>query len=197
MTAYDASVRHVRGLLFRDYVRMLRACKSADIGAHLQPQDMPYLSTRIEPDDWYPMASFERLGNAILHLVASDQLLPVQLWGRYSAKQLATAHPTLLWPGDPVATLESFRILRATFFDFDALEMLELHDEGAQLVIRYHMGMPAEEAAAYQTMGFFEGLLELCGARHGEATLRMKSWAGDARTLAVLRWRHPRSISNS
>ena len=50
------------------------------------------------------------------------------------------------------------------------------------------MGMPAEEAAAVQTMGFFEGLLELAGAKDIEAKFREKSWANDARTVLGLRW---------
>jgi hypothetical protein len=50
------------------------------------------------------------------------------------------------------------------------------------------MGMPAEEAAAMQTVGFIERLLELAGARNIEARLRQRSWIGDPRTLLVLRW---------
>lgn len=185
-------MRNVRGVLFVDYVRMLRACKSVDVRSHLAEEDMPYMSARIDAEAWYPMATFERLGNAILHFVANDQMLPVQLWGRYSATQLRNAHPALLVAGDPVETIQRFRLLRATFFDFEALDLVDVGTDSAQLAIRYHMGMPAEEAASYQTIGFFEGLLELAGAQHAEATLREKSWAGDARTLAVLRWRRPK-----
>jgi hypothetical protein len=185
-------VRHVRGVLFLDYVRMLRACKSVDMRAHLHEEDLPYLAQRIDGAAWYPMATFERLGNAILHLVAKGDMLPVRLWGRYSATPLRNAHPALLVAGNPIETIERFHLLRATFFDFDALQIDDLHEEGAHLVIRYHMGMPAEEAAANQTIGFFEGLLELAGAQHAEAELRERSWAGGARTLAVMRWRRPK-----
>jgi hypothetical protein len=53
------------------------------------------------------------------------------------------------------------------------------------------MGMPAEEAAAYQTMGFFEGLLELAGVRELRAAFRERSWDGDARTLIAISWQMP------
>jgi hypothetical protein len=66
-----------------------------------------------------------------------------------------------------------------------------LHEGDAQIAIRYHMGMPAEEAASVQTMGFFEALLELAGAKEIQARLREKSWAGNARTLLDLRWSSP------
>jgi hypothetical protein len=138
------------------------------------------------------MATFERLGNAILATVTRGELFPVQLWGRYSAVQLRTAHPMLLEPNNPPETLARFRVLRETFFDFDALDVPLLHDNEAHIVVRYYMGRPAEEAAAYQTMGFFEGLLELAGARDVTSRFQDKSWDGDDRTLLAIRWMPPR-----
>ena len=186
-------MRNVRGVLFLDYVRMLRSQKAVDWAAHLPPEDVQYLSTKIEPDAWYPMTTFERMGNEILRHVARGELFRVQLWGRYSAAQLRAAHPLLLEPNHPIETINRFRVLRATFFDFVALEVPMLHDDEAHVVIGYHMGMPAEEAAAYQTMGFFEGLLELAGAKEIRAKFSERSWAGDPRTLLELRWDPPRA----
>ena len=182
-------MRRVRGVLFLDYVRMLRASKTAAIQAKLEPEDLAFLASRIDPDAWYPMATFERLGNAILEFVANGELFPVQLWGRYSATQLLRANPQLVAPNDAVETLNRFRVLRETFFDFAALEVLMLHPEEAEIAIHYYMGMPAEEAAAVQTMGFFEGLLPLAGADQVQASFRTRSWQSDPKTLLVLRWR--------
>jgi hypothetical protein len=182
--------RHVRGILFVDYVRMVRAHKAGGWRELLKDEDLPYLQTTIEPDAWYPMGTFERLGNAILTVITRGELFPVRLWGRYSAQQLAVAHPTLLDKDDPAETLARFRVLRQTFFDFDALEVPLLHDDEAQVIIRYHMGMPAEEAASHQTMGFFEGLLELAGAKQISAEFREKTWIGEARTRLELKWKH-------
>lgn len=181
-------MRQVKGILFVDYVRMLRGHKGVDWSARLSADDLPYLTEHIDPDGWYPMASFERLGNQILHFVARDDLQAVRMWGRFSVDALRATHPTLLAQGDPIETINRFRVLRATFFDFDALDVPMLHDDEAEIVIRYHMGMPAEEAAALQTVGFFERLLELAGAKDVEARLRERSWLGDARTLLALRW---------
>ena len=90
--------------------------------------------------------------------------------------------------GDPLETLNRFRVLRSTYFDFDALTVIMLHEGAAEIEVSYHMGMPAEEAAAYQTMGFFERQVELAGGREIEAQFRQRSWAGDARTLLALVW---------
>src|SRR5678815_451656 len=154
-------MRQVRGVLFVDYVRMLRSQKTVDWSKHLAPEDVPYLQTHIDPGQWYPMATFERMGNAILSTVTRGELFPVQLWGRYSAAQLRAANPMLLEPNDPPETLARFRVLRQTFFDFDALEVPLLHDDEAHIVVRYFMGMPAEEAAAYQAPIVIAGSLFL------------------------------------
>ncbi len=181
-------MRQVRGVLFLDYVRMVRRYKGVDWSQHLAPEDLQYLSTTIDPGAWYPMATFERLGNAILQFVANGDLFPVRLWGRYSADQLRASQPSLVAPGDPIETLNRFRVLRSTYFDFDALEVLMLHDGAAEIAIAYFMGMPAEEAASYQTMGFFERQLELAGGKEVDARFRLRSWAGDDRTVLALRW---------
>jgi hypothetical protein len=186
-----SAMRQVRGVLFVDYVRMLRSQKSVDLSRHLPSQDLTYLQMFIDPDGWYPMATFERMGNAILTTVTRGELFPVRLWGRYTAAQLQTVNPMLLEPNNPPETLSRFRVLRETFFNFNALEVLLLHDDEAHIVVRYHMGMPAEEAAAYQTMGFFEGLLELAGAKDVRAVFQDKSWDGDERTMIVIRWKPP------
>jgi hypothetical protein len=184
-------MRQVRGILFLDYVRMLKAQKSVDWSKHLPAEDVAYLNARIDKDAWYPMESFERMGNAILGTVAGGQLVGVHHWGRLSASVLRAAFPMLLAPDDPVESVNRFRVLRATYFDFDSIEVTMLHEGEAQLVIHYYMGMPAEEAASVQTQGFFEGLLELAGAKDIRSTFREKSWAGDPRTLLDLKWRGP------
>jgi len=184
-------MRSVRGVLFVDYVRMLRRVKGVDWTTRLDADDVTYLNTKIDLDAWYPMTTFERFGEQILDLVAQGQMATVRLWGRFSAGQLRTAHPSLLAPEDPVETMRRFHVMRQTFFDFEALTIAMLHDDEAELVIGYHMGARAEEAAAFQTVGFFEGLLELAGAREIAGTFRERSWAGDARTVAVLTWALP------
>ncbi len=171
---------------------MLKARKAMAL-PELKPEDFVFLSTPIVLDGWYPMESFERMGNAILRVVANGQISLVELWGRYSAGQQYAANVKLLAPGDPVETLNRFRVLRETFFDFNALELTMLHDEEALIEIHYYMGKVAEEAASYQALGFFAALLELAGARDVTGTFRQRSWADDAKTVLQLRWNPPGS----
>jgi hypothetical protein len=172
---------------------MLRGHKGVDYKRHLHPEDLPYLATRIAADEWYPMASFERMGNAILCEVAGSDLEAVRTWGRFSVDLLRAQAPQLVAEGDPLETLMRFRVLRSTYFDFDALQIPMLSDGQADIVISYHMGEIAEEAASYQTMGFFERLLEVGGATNVYARFTQRAWVGDARTLLSVEWDLPSS----
>ena len=181
--------RHVRGILFADYVRMIRAYKRTEWTRHFDPLDLAILHTQIDPAAWYPMGAFERFGNAILAEIARGDVQAVRIWGQLSVDALRAANPALVVDGDPIETLMRFRVLRATYFDFEALEIPMLLDGEAQVVIHYYMGPTAEEAASFQTMGFFERLLDLAGATAVQAAFRERSWAGSARTVLDLAWR--------
>ncbi len=179
---------NVRGVLFLDYVRMIRSRKDLEWSSCITEEDRPYVVAPVDPETWYPMAVFERLGNAILKLIAYDEMELVRAWGYHSVDTLCRSEPNLLAPGDTVETLTRFRVLRSTFFDFEALQIPLLHVDEADIVIAYGMGSPAEEAASWQTLGFFQRLLELAGATDVTASFDQRVWAGDPRTLLRITW---------
>ncbi len=180
--------RQVKGVLFSDYVRMIRGNKHVAWDQILSPADLTYIHARVDPNAWYPMVVFERLGNAILAHVAGGSLDAVRMWGRFSVDQLVAAQPLLVAADDPLETMHRFHVLRASYFDFDALDVSSVASGHAQVEIHYHMGATAEEAASHQTMGFFERLLEAAGSRDVFARFLERSWAGDPRTLLDLAW---------
>src|SRR5205807_7285028 len=139
--------------------------------------DFAHVKARIDVNGWYPMEVFERLGNAILQQVAGGSLDAVRMWGRFSVDQLSAAQPQLVAHGDPLETMHRFHVLRSTYFDFDALQVGSVAAGHAQVVIGYHMGATAEEAASYQTMGFFERLLEVAGSVEVFAQFLGRAWA--------------------
>ncbi len=185
--------RHVKGVLFVDYVRMIRGNKNVDWSRHLDRDDIALVHARIEPDGWYPMSTFERMGNAILREVADGSVSAVRMWGRLSAAPLHASQPLLVADGDPVETVNRFRVLRSTYFDFEALDVISLIDGHSEVTINYFMGDSAEQAASFQTMGFFEGILEAAGARDIDARFVERAWEGNAATRLELRWRTPRT----
>jgi hypothetical protein len=179
----------VKGTLFVDYVRMLRGTKGVDWSKHVPPEDMVYLRYRILPTEWYPMEVFERLGLAILNVIAKNDLQAVEAWGRFSLDELRRIHPDLVVENYPVESLVRFQKLRSSFFDFSAIEIIGIRMGEARIRIDYGMGSKAEEAAAHQTLGFFERLLECSGASSCQARFKSKNWAGDMTTILLLDWR--------
>jgi hypothetical protein len=177
----------VKGTLFVDYVRMLRAQKATDWSKHLTPEDLSYLVQRIQPEEWYPMGTFERMGLAILEELSPDPAT-IRAWGRAQVDGLCRSHAELVAHGDARDTLMRFRVLRASFFDYDALTIAELTDGDATLFISYGMSARAEEAASSQTLGFFERLLEVAGATNVQAWFENKSWTSEGRTRIRIRW---------
>jgi hypothetical protein len=180
--------RQVKGILFKDYVRMIRSKKSADWRRHLKPVDLAFLKQRIEDETWYPMDSFERMGLAILAEIARGDVRLVQLWGKGSIDPLIQAHPDLLCPDEPRETLMRFQVLRRSFFDFGAITIQYISGNYAKVEINYGMSKLAEEAATYQALGFFERLLALSGVKKLKYHFLSKAWAGDTTTLLELNW---------
>ena len=189
--------RNVKGILFADYVRMMRGQKEVDWSKHLPRSDLFYLRSKVVLDDWYPMETFERLGNAILTEIANGDVDSVRLWGRLSAGIQAESQPEIVALGDPIETMMRFKVLRSASFDFDAIHIPALDPDHARVEIRYQMGARAEEAACHQTMGFCEGLLALADVSVLHVSFEQRSWAGDDRTTLVIRWRVPRKLSGA
>jgi hypothetical protein len=185
--------RHVRGSFFVEYVRMIRRRKDVDWMRELRVEDMALVQQRVDPDAWYPMASFERLGLAILSHFEGAGLDAVRLWGTVSAHQFARSNRVLIAENDPVETLMRLKVQRATLFDFPAFDIPTLTDGHAVVAVTYRMGAAAEEAACHQTLGFCEGILALAQAQKIRGALGERSWLGAQQTSLVLDWQAPQS----
>jgi hypothetical protein len=183
--------RHVRGSFFADYVRMIRRRKDVDWSRLLCAADQEYVRKQIDPDGWYPMEVFERLGEAILSHNELASLNAVRMWGHFSVSAVTVTHPSLIARGDPLESLMRLKVMRASMFDFLAFEIRAASPGSAQMAVNYRMGAIAEEAACYQTMGFCEGVVSLAGASDVRAEFTAKSWLGEPHTLITLDWAEP------
>ena len=180
--------RNVKGTVFIDYVRMIKKRKDVDWTAYLEPRDVELLGRRIEVDEWYPLDTFERMGLAIFDRIAGGQMELVYQWGRYNMDGLFEIHDNLIVKGDPMESLMRLHVFRSSFFDFDAVRLEDLMGNEATLKIDYGFGKLAEEASANQTVGFFERLLELSGARNIRCEYTRRSWQDEPPTIVRLRW---------
>jgi CheY-like chemotaxis protein len=164
--------RHVRGILFIDYVRMLRRYGASDRArASLPPDEAFYLSTRLDPEAWYPMEAFQRLGLALLAEVVGPELRVIRLWGRSQVATLVGFLPELgsaPGPGEAVTLLSTFV---QGLFDFPCVVVERVEREQAEVRLDFGMGGPAEAAARLQAQGVFEELVTSTGGRSVASTL--------------------------
>ena len=188
---------HVKGVLFADYVRMLRAHRGRTWHEFLEPEDIVFLHQEIDLDTWYPMETFERLGVAIFQVIAEGDLGLVRDWGRASVDRIVGTNEDVLVRGDPRESLMRFFVLRRSLFDFEALSMLQLCDASASIGVEYGMLPMAERAAAVQTMGFFESLIALAGGGDVHGEFLEMSWRGDRQTIIGFAWQPAAAVQPS
>jgi hypothetical protein len=184
----------VKGVLFADYVRMLRAHRGRPLSDFLDGRHLAYLDRTIDLDAWYPMDAFEHLGLAIFEAIAEGDLGLVREWGRASVARVVGAHQRVLVAGDPRESLMRFFVLRRSLFDYEALSMLQLCDASASIGVEYGMQPLAEQAAAVQTMGFFEGLIGLADGSDVHAEFLETTWRGDRQTIIGFSWQASRAV---
>jgi hypothetical protein len=170
---------------------MIRRRKNVDWEKVLPPEDLAFVWQQVQPDVWYPMATFERLGVAILDHLDGATLDAVHLWGRYSAQQFDAPESQVVVKGDPVESLMRLRVMRNTLFNFPAFDIPMLTPGHAHVTMTYHMGPKAEEAACYQTMGFCEGVVSMTGATRVRAVFQRWGWRGDEKTMFSMQWDDP------
>jgi CheY-like chemotaxis protein len=174
--------RRVRGVLFIDYVKMLRSHKVAEkAGQHLKLEDAHFLIGRLDPDGWYPMATFERLGLAILSEIVGVETDSIRLWGRAQLAGLLRFFPDLSHAGDARDAIMRLQTLMRSLFDFECVTVEEVDDESAYVRVCYGMSPPAESAATWQTIGFFEELVTNSGAEDVASELKDGAF--------IIRWR--------
>ena len=175
----------VKGILFLDYVRMLKAHKASSGAAFLDPTDLalPATDDRRRP----PGIRWRRSSGWATRSCASSRaatLVSVQLWGRFSASQLHAANPMLLAAGRSGRDAQSVsRPARDVLRLRRARGAAAPRRRGADRRSATTWACSPKKPPRYQTMGFFEGLLELAGAQGDRPRgFAQRSWDGDSRT---------------
>lgn len=180
--------RKVKGTFFLDYVRMLKGRKDVDWNSRLQPEDLAYLQMKIQPEAWYPMDTFERMGIAIFETIAGKNVEAPRLIGRMKVDDLSRQHEDLISEGEPRESLIRFQVVRGSYFNFDPINVLVFFENYAKIEIAYGMSPVAEMAASYQTMGYFERMLELSGASNIRPRFTSRQWEGAPSTILEINW---------
>lgn len=180
--------KKIKGGFLIDFVRMMRNKKDADWSKHLTLGDLALLRRQIRVGEWYPFETFERLGLALVHELANDDLEIIRLWGRMSTEVLCQRYKNLAEGVGPNEAMIRFMVTRENFFNFDAVSLVVQFKNYARVKIAYGMNPLAEEAAVWQTLGYFERLLELSGANNVRHNFVSRAWTGAPATVMELNW---------
>ncbi|MBL8916170.1 MAG: response regulator [Archangium sp.] len=181
-------------MLFADYVRMLRREWPA-WRDKADAEERKALETRVDVNEWYPMETFERLGLRILREIVGTETDSIRLWGRGQVQTILSFLPDLATNDDPRESVMRFSNFLASLFDFPAVRVEGVDDEDAMLIIDYGMTQLAEQAAAWQTVGFFEELVTASGGRGVRSSLESARWIGAPQTRVHLTWSSKRNMS--
>lgn len=182
--------RHVKGSLFRDYVRMIKKHKHIDWSRHLPPSDMEYINHGIVTVvEWYPYDTFRNMGEAIFKELAHGDPEAARLWGRNTMDSLAGLYRNnLVVSGDQFRTLKKFIDMQGYFFDFGGFYLSVLGEDHIEIKIDKAFGSRGVQGYNFQMLGSFQRLLELSGATDVKAKFLKKAWEGAPNSVIELRW---------
>jgi CheY-like chemotaxis protein len=176
--------RRVRGVLYVDYVRMIRR-QVPSWHTALTPADAVLVAGRVDVDAWFPMADFERLGLVILDHVVRGETDSIRLWGRQQVQAILAYLPDLTSADDPRESVMRFQTFLSSLFSFPAVTLDSVDDAECVLTVNYGMGARAEEAATWQTVGFFEELASSAGGREATGRVLSQGWVPGAKPTSV------------
>jgi CheY-like chemotaxis protein len=157
--------------------------------SQLPAADAAIVGARVDVNEWYPMEAFERLGLAILDHVVRGETDSIRLWGRQQVQAILAYLPELRMADDPRESVMRFQNFLSTLFDFPAVTLESVDDVECVLSVGYGMGSRAEEAATWQTVGFFEELVSAAGGREATGRLLSRGWVpGAPGTSFTVEW---------
>jgi CheY-like chemotaxis protein len=184
---------HVKGILFKDYVRMIKRYPEIDWGKYLRPEDREILDGLILPSQWYPLETYQRCGSAVYREIARGDPEMARSWGRAGMDDLVELyHNNLVEEGDPLETLDKFKGINSRLFDFEGFDLTVSGKDQVYIVVDPEFGELEMEAYSCQMMGSFERLIQLSGAVNIKAEFRNKAWEGEGKTVIEISWEAPK-----
>ena len=177
----------VKGSIFVEFVKTIRANKTGVFDTYLTPEDREIISQRILPNIWYPYETFRHCLTAIYEVIGKKDLEVVKEWGRlYGQALMTTLYVGILKKGSPLTYIKRISVLVRNFFDFGRVEIV-LESE-TQAVYKIFDFDPQYAPVHCILIGWIERTTEICGAKNLKCETVSKSWEGAACTSTRLSW---------
>lgn len=178
----------VKGTILIDFVKTIKADKAGAYDSFLTDQDRKVVAGRILPSGWYPYETFINCFNAVVTVLAKNEMDAVRQWGRIYGENILTGfYKGIVKDGLPMDSLNKYSTYIRNLFDFGEIEIEPLDDHKA--LVRIIGFDPKFEAQFHMMRGWLERSLELCGAQNIACEFMDKSWQGAPVTTLKFSWK--------
>jgi len=180
-------VPSVKGSLFVDFVKTIRANKTGAYDSYLFDEDRKVLEGRILPSSWYPFETYKRCFQAVGKVVAHGSDSVYRGWGRQFCDEIMLSiYKRMLSDTSPMQTMRRYVSMFSMFYDFGTLELEERSENEVVLAFR---DFDRDFAELYQLFyGWIERSLELSGAKDVQMNFLTCSWLGAPDTRFQIQW---------
>lgn len=168
-------MRKVKGAAFMNFAKVIRADKSGVYNKYLKEDDLELINRKIQPINWYPYDAYKRCFNAVFEVAGKNNPDNLKEWGRlYCEKILNDFFKITIKQGNPLEYIKRIPVYIQNFYDFGNTTVtvenpqsaiLELYDYDPDFVPFYIF-----------MHGWFQRVVELCGAQNVKCQFVEKSW---------------------
>jgi hypothetical protein len=176
----------VKGTMFVDLVKMIRANKRLNWSKYLSPADWEVINTRIVPSKWYSLELYEKFAMAVFQVLAKGNTDVVRQRGRVRGKELFEGvYQSIIISNDPMESLSRFVVSFGQFFNFSLNKFENAGNNHAKVSHESeHPSMPY----SFQLMGHLEVLVEIAGGKNVKIEMVAKQWEGAPSTVFDITW---------
>jgi len=175
-------MNQIKGTLFLEYARIIRANKDRDWKKYLSEQDLKMIFGEILANHWYPLESYERAGFAIFKEIAQGKLESAWQWGRVALEDIATKfYQHLIRAQEPMKAIERCKTFVQQWYQFEdpnfsPIEVQPISENQAKVIIKHIYPMQGFEAYVHQVAGTMERLVEMNGAKERKVEITEHNW---------------------
>lgn len=163
----------IKGTIFLQLVKLIRAFKDKDWNKYLQPEDWQVINSIVVASRFYPDDLYWRVANATFREIAESKMENVVLHGINVGKDILNVYKSTKVDGDPVASIENVVKITRTLFDGENEQYKEPEIEKGTNYIKnkqyFYLGEKNREKAdlIYNTIaGIFQAVAENAGAKN-------------------------------
>jgi hypothetical protein len=181
----------VKGIVFVDFVRTIRAAKDPRIFKYLEEKDKEVISGVIFPSSWYPLDTFGRCLTALFDVIGNKKPENARMWGRvFGGKIFSGIYKDIKFSNDSdiLVALKGFALTSKSFFADSGLEMISSEGKKADFRITRVPENPATTIFFHVLAGSVEVYIEMAGGKNPRVGFTEKIAGGKKEVTYEAAW---------